>query len=88
MKAFLTALFGGIFVLMVIMTVRTSFQQGLAAALPSFRSNPWAIATLYDAYFGFITFFLWVAYRETNLWVKVLWLILWGWETSPCHSMC
>jgi hypothetical protein len=34
------------------------------------------MATLFDAYFGFITFFVWVAYRETKLWVKALWFVL------------
>ena len=34
------------------------------------------MATLYDAYFGFITFFVWVAYRESRFWVKALWFVL------------
>ncbi len=76
MKIFLTVLFGGIFAFMVIMTIRTSFQQSLFASIPGFSSNPWAVATLYDAYFGFITFFVWVAYRESSLWVKVGWFVL------------
>ena len=39
-------------------------------------TNPWAVATLYDAYFGFITFFVWVAYKETRMWARILWLVL------------
>ena len=26
--------------------------------------NAWTIATLFDAYYGFITFYVWVAYKE------------------------
>ncbi len=35
--------------------------------------DPWFIATLMDAYFGFLTFYLWVAYKETS------WLARGGW---------
>jgi hypothetical protein len=76
MKTLLKILFGAIFVYMVVMTIKTSIQISLSEAWPSYRANPWAMATLYDAYFGFITFFVWVAYRETKLWVKGLWFVL------------
>ena len=59
MKLFLKLLFGFIFVFMVVMTVRTSLQISLWSAIPSFAASPWSMATLYDAYFGFITFFCW-----------------------------
>jgi hypothetical protein len=54
-KVFLKFLFGFIFVFMVVTTVRTSLQVPIWQA--SFSGNPWAWATLYDAYFGFVTFF-------------------------------
>ena len=76
MKTFLKVFFGFIFVFMVTMTIRTSLQVGLLAALPSYAANPWAMATLYDAYAGFLTFFVWVAYKEDALWKKVVWLAL------------
>jgi len=59
---------------MVVMTVRTGMQVPLWKA--SFTGNPWAWATLYDAYFGFITFFCWVAWRERSSGVKIVWFIL------------
>ena len=38
--------------------------------------HPWFIATLFDTYFAFLTFFIWVAYKE-NSWARsVIWLIL------------
>jgi hypothetical protein len=76
MKTALKLLFGGIFVWMVVMTVRTSLQVSLWSSLDSFAGNPWAVATLYDAYFGFITFWVWVAYKESALWARLLWLVL------------
>jgi hypothetical protein len=73
-KLFLKLLFGFIFLFMVVMTVRTSLQVPIWQA--SFTGNPWAWATLYDAYFGFLTFFCWVAWRERSLAIKILWFIL------------
>ncbi len=76
MKLFLKVLFAFIFVFMVVMTVRTSMHQSLLDARPAFMASPWAVATLYDAYFGFITFFCWLAWREKSLGVKLLWFVL------------
>ena len=58
------------------LTIRTSLTVSLASAWDSFAANPWAVATLYDAYFGFVTFWLWVAWKETGLWPRLLWLVL------------
>jgi hypothetical protein len=73
-KLFLKILFGFIFPFMVVMTVRTSLQVPIWQA--SFTGNPWAWATLYDAYFGFITFFCWLAWRERSLAYKIIWFVL------------
>ncbi len=35
----------------------------------------WTIATMCDAYFGFITFYVWVAYKETRWLPRVLWFL-------------
>jgi len=76
MKLFLKLLFGCIFVFMVVMTIRTGLSVSLSAAWPSYAANPWAIATLYDAYFGFVTFYAWVFYKERHVWTRVLWFLL------------
>ncbi len=73
-KTFLKLLFGFIFLFMVAMTIRTSLQVPIWQA--SFTGNPWAWATLYDAYFGFITFFCWVAWRERSVASKMIWFVL------------
>lgn len=38
-------------------------------------AHPWFIACLFDAYFGFITFYCWVCYKETTTLARILWLI-------------
>jgi len=75
-KLFLKLLFGGIFLWMTVMTIRTTLAVSLWEAWPSYASNPWAIATLWDAYFGFLTFYIWVVYKERRIWVRVLWFLL------------
>jgi Protein of unknown function (DUF1475) len=75
-KPLLKILFGFIFVFMVVMTIRTSMQQRLWDARPEFAASPWSMATLYDAYFGFLTFFCWLAWRERALAIKLVWFVL------------
>ena len=75
MKLLLKLSFGFIFVFMVVMTIRTCLQVSLWSAWRDFAASPLSMATLYDAYFGFLTFFCWVAWRERSLSVKVLWFI-------------
>jgi hypothetical protein len=76
MRRFLMALFGAIFVWMIVMTTRTSMVQSILDAGPGFSANPWAVATLWDAYFGFTTFFVWVAWRERSMGARILWFVL------------
>ena len=75
-KTFLKFLFGFILVFMVTMTIRATLHTSLADAWPAYRADPWAMATFYDAYAGFITFFVWVAYKENSLSKSILWLVL------------
>jgi hypothetical protein len=35
----------------------------------------WTIATLMDAYFGFLTFYVWVFYKETRWPPRTLWFL-------------
>ena len=76
MKTALKILFAAIFLWMTILTIRTSLAVSLWSAWDSYAANAWAVATLYDAYFGFITFWVWVAYKENALWSRLLWLVL------------
>lgn len=62
--------------------------MSLWEAWPRFAANPWAMATLYDAYFGFLTFYAWVVYKERSFVARTLWFLLIMYlGTSPCLSM-
>lgn len=78
MRAVLIGLFTTILVVMIGVTVWSASRSSLMdpAVRAAFNAQPWAIATLFDAYCGFITFFVWVAYRERGAGIKLLWLIL------------
>ena len=45
-------------------------------ANPAGGNNPWLVATLFDAYFGFLWFWLWVAYKEAGWLARGVWLVL------------
>jgi hypothetical protein len=78
MKALLIALFSLVFAAMVGVTLWAGSQASLLdpAVRAAYNSQPWAIATLFDAYSGFLTFFVWVAFREPGLGQKILWFVL------------
>lgn len=78
MKLALKILFGGILVYMVCMTTWVSLHKSILLSPNEFSwvSSPWAAATLFDAYFGFITFYAWVAYKETRWAARVVWFVL------------
>jgi len=76
LKLFLKILFSAIFVWMTVATIRTSMTISLWAAMPAYAANPWAMATLYDAYCGFITFYCWVVYKERTFGPCLLWFVL------------
>ena len=60
------------------MTTYVSLHKSIMLAGTDFSwvSSPWAVATLFDAYFGFVTFFVWVCFKERTLAAKLLWFML------------
>lgn len=76
MRTKLIVLFGMIWLAMVVVTVRASMAMPIWEAFNNFADHPWAVATLWDAYFGFLTFYVWVAYKEPNWTAKLAWLVL------------
>lgn len=76
MRSLLLILFSAIFVCMGVVLVQSSLKMGLLEALPSYSANPWAMATLWDAYCGFVIFYVWVAWRERGWGRRVLWFVL------------
>jgi hypothetical protein len=75
-KAFLTFLFTAVLLTMLWVTIRAGSQINLWDAWDDYAANPWAVATLYDAYFGFLAFYCWVVWRERRTWARVLWFVL------------
>jgi Protein of unknown function (DUF1475) len=78
MKLALKLLFGGILIYMVSMTTWVSVHKSILLSPNEFSwaQSPWAVATLFDAYFGFITFYAWVAYKETSWATRVVWFVV------------
>lgn len=76
MRLPLVILFSGIFLVMVYVTVRASLAISIWDVWDSYAANPWAVATLYDAYSGFIIFYVWVAWRERSWGARLLWFVL------------
>ena len=60
---------------MLTVTVWASMDTAIWEIPASVASHPWFVASLFDAYFGFLTFFAWVAYRETSWPPRAGWLI-------------
>ncbi len=71
----LTLLFSAILMAMIGVTVRASLHEGVFAAFPRLLRDPWGLATLFDAYFAFLTFFVWVAFRERTFAARAGWFV-------------
>jgi Protein of unknown function (DUF1475) len=76
-KHLLVILFASILLSLAVMTLWASVQQpvwqwqGLTTGIDRW----WTIATLMDAYFGFLTFFVWVCFKERRMGARVLWFV-------------
>ncbi len=71
----LTLLFSVILAAMLAVTGWASSRVALWSAGPSLK-DPWMIATLFDAYCGFLTFFAWVCWKETRAGGRAVWFVL------------
>ncbi len=74
MRLLLIFVFLGIFTVMTIATVNASLVRAVWGN-GHLLKDPWFIATLCDAYCGFLTFFVWVAYRERSMVARFLWFV-------------
>ena len=75
MLIFLRALFIIVIASMVAVTSWASLQCPLFGVPRAVATHPWFIATLFDAYWGFITFFVWVCYKQTSLLARLAWFV-------------
>ena len=64
-----------VLVSMLAVTGWASSVQALWKIPAEVAGHPWFIATLFDAYFGFLFFWLWVAYKERTWPARTGWLI-------------
>ncbi len=76
-RAALRLLFGAILVTMIGVTTWASLRQPVWqwGGLTQAPDNGWTIATLCDAYFGFVTFYVWLAYKEPRWLARIGWLL-------------
>jgi hypothetical protein len=75
-RVFLAVLFVLILAAMLAVTTYASLDRSIFSVRSQMTSDPWFQATLADAYFGFLTFYVWVAYKEPSVWRKLLWFVL------------
>ena len=72
---FLRIAFTLVLVAMLGVTIWASNLVALWETPRAVATHPWFIATLFDTYFAFLTFYVWVAYKETSNVARVAWLI-------------
>ena len=76
MRVALKLVAAAILVCMTVVTVRSSLAVSIWSAWDSYAANPWAVATLWDAYCGFTLFFCWVFYKERSAGTRIAWFLL------------
>ncbi len=76
-KTSLRVLFGFILVSLLAYTSWASTQQPVWqwGGLTTPPDNWWTIATLIDAYYGFVTFYAWVAWKERRWIPRIGWFV-------------
>lgn len=75
MIVFLRVFFMVVLVSMLAVTSWASSRGALWDIPGEVTGHPWFIACLFDAYWGFLTFYCWVVYRETTVLARAAWLL-------------
>ncbi len=73
MKKLIGALSTSVVGTMVLTTLWASTREPIWGIPKKVTKDPWFIATLLDAYLGFLTFYGWVFYKETNPGARLFW---------------
>lgn len=76
MKKGLIIFFSIVLVSMLAVTSWASLYENVFAGGAKIIAEPWGIATLFDTYFAFFTFYFWLAYKENHLVKNIIWLVL------------
>src|SRR5690349_12530995 len=74
--AALKVIFSVILVWISYQVITTSLESNLFKEWDFLGSIPWMRATLWDFYANLFVIYLWVLYKERNIAVKILWLVL------------
>lgn len=76
-KLALKILFSVILMSMIVCTSWASWHQPVTHwhGATVGQDRYWTIATLFDAYFGFLTFYVWVLFKEPRWLSRISWLI-------------
>ena len=75
MILFLRLLFLVVIASMLAVTSWASLPTRLFSIPRDVLGHPWFIATLFDAYWAFVAFYVWVAWKEQSLAARVLWFV-------------
>ncbi len=60
---------------MIGVTTWASAEKNVMEGFRLLFAERWGIATLFDAYFGFLFFFAWVLYKESGTLARTAWLV-------------
>ena len=69
----LRIIFTVIVLTMIGVTGYASLHENIMQINPIVTGDPWFVATMFDAYFGFTTFFIWVCYKEKSMLARIIW---------------
>lgn len=75
MRRILGLFFGFVLVAMLVVTTWASSYENVFVGGGKLLREPWGVATLFDTYFAFLTFYIWVFYKETSWMARILWLL-------------
>ena len=75
MIIFLRALFIVVIASMLAVTTWASLHTPIFSIPRDVFTHPWFIATLFDAYWAFIAFYVWVAWKEQSAAARIGWFV-------------
>jgi hypothetical protein len=67
--------FGIVLISMLAVTSWASLQCSILKIPSAVLSHPWFIATMFDTYWAFLTFYCWVVYKEVSWIARIGWLV-------------
>lgn len=72
----LKIIFTVLLIWMIYVVISTSLESNLFTEWDFLGSIPWMRATLWDFYTNALIIYLWIFYKESGVFMKILWLLL------------